>query len=327
MNEALGMLRTRKESRMRAFGTRQAAVQYSSLGYSTLAIGPVPKLQQQQYEPSPSIADVVADLKNGSCSPRASQTNSNGTATATTKNAPNGIDKSTVVSTLNSVPVVTKAAISQANSSTNGNGAIAVKSNTTSTSGVVAIVSASGDKPSFRGPKSQELVQFRKLIEQSKYDQVRDTAWKNPRFLIGSGDTPALLKESTRYNALHVAALAQNATMCELLLDIVGDPKFIQLLYGAKNAHHCAETGSILQDLYLNMPERGRHETPLHLAAKFGAVDVVNVLTSYAQCTSVRNSDGHLPIDVSFRRFCCCFVADFITILHYLFTDCLLARE
>lgn len=162
---------------------------------------------------------------------------------------------------------------------------------------------SNSDRPNYRGPKSQELVQFRKLIEQGKYEQVSDMVWKNPRYLIGSGDTPSLLKESCRYNALHVAALARNARMCELLLDTIGDPMFIQLLYGQTNAHHCEETSNILQDLYLNMPERGRNETPLHLAAKFGALDVVDVLTSYAQCAQSPNSDGQLPIDVSWLTF------------------------
>lgn len=50
------------------------------------------------------------------------------------------------------------------------------------------------DKPAFRSLKSQELVLFRKMIEQGKLDAVADAAWKNPRYLIGSGDTPSILK-------------------------------------------------------------------------------------------------------------------------------------
>lgn len=86
--------------------------------------------------------------------------------------------------------------------------------------------------------------------------------------------------------------------MCEKLLDIISNVEFIQLVYGKKNVQYCQETSGILQDLYLNMPERGRNETPLHLAVKFGAVEVVETLTSYPQCNQTRNSDGCLPIDV-----------------------------
>lgn len=157
-----------------------------------------------------------------------------------------------------------------------------------------------GEKPSsYRCPISQELVKFRKSIEQGNYDLVYTTVWANPRYLIGSGDTPTILKESFRYNALHVAALARNAQMCSLLLETVSDPQFILLMYGKDNQKTAEEVAKILLDLYLNMPEKGRNETPLHLAVKFGAVEVVEMLTSYKECQMNRNSDGLLPKDVS----------------------------
>lgn len=151
----------------------------------------------------------------------------------------------------------------------------------------------------FRGPTSQELVKFRKNIEQGKYEEVHSTVWSNPRYLISSGDTPTILKESFRYNALHVAALAKNGKMCSLILEIVSDVKFIQLFYGKDNARSAEEVAPILLDLYLNMPEKGRSETPLHLAVKFGALEVVEVLTSYKECQMNMNTDGLLPKDVS----------------------------
>lgn len=157
-----------------------------------------------------------------------------------------------------------------------------------------------GEKVSnFRGPTSQELVKFRKNIEQGKCEEVHTTVWSNPRYLISSGDTPTILKESFRYNALHVAALAKNAKMCSLILEIVSDIKFIQLFYGKDNARTAEEVSPILLDLYLNMPEKGRSETPLHLAVKFGALEVVEVLTTYKECQMNPNTDGKLPKDVS----------------------------
>lgn len=96
-----------------------------------------------------------------------------------------------------------------------------------------------------------------------------------------------------------MAAIAKHGKMCEALLKAVSDPNFIQLLYGKKNAQNCQESSKILLDLYLNMPERGRNETPLHLAVKFGAVEVIQVLTSYPQCSFTINSEGFYPKDVS----------------------------
>lgn len=161
-----------------------------------------------------------------------------------------------------------------------------------------------GEKASnFRGPTSQELVKFRKSIEQGKYEEVNNIVWSNPRYLISSGDTPTILKESFRYNALHVAALSKNAKMCSLILEVVSDVKFIQLFYGKDNARTAEETSPILLDLYLNMPEKGRSETPLHLAVKFGALEVVEVLTSYKECQMNPNCDRLLPKDVSLFSF------------------------
>lgn len=159
---------------------------------------------------------------------------------------------------------------------------------------------AVGEKPSsFRCPSSQELVKFRKLIEQGDKESVFKTVWSNPRYLVSSGDTPIILKESFRYNALHVAAIAKNAEMCSLILETVGDPKFILLYHGRDDHRTAEEVSKILLDMYLNTPEKGRGETALHLAAKFGSASVVETLTSYQECQMNPNIEGMLPKDVS----------------------------
>lgn len=117
--------------------------------------------------------------------------------------------------------------------------------------------------------------------------------------MVSSGDTPTILKESFRYNALHQAAISKNAQIAALILETVGDPEFIKLLYGKDDDRTAEHVSNILLDLYLNTPEKGRSETPLHLASKFGAVDVVEVLKSYKECESKKNAEGFYPRDVS----------------------------
>ncbi|XP_063237781.1 ankyrin repeat and LEM domain-containing protein 2 homolog isoform X2 [Bacillus rossius redtenbacheri] len=161
-----------------------------------------------------------------------------------------------------------------------------------------------GEKPSlFRAPRSQESSCVRRCIEQGDVAGVKAAVWGNPRYLVSSGDTPAIMKEGPRYNALHVAAKAGDARMCNMLLSTVGDPAYLALLYGEEDPGLCEERARILLDLYLNTPDKGTNETPLHFAAKFGAVEAVRVLVSYPQCDKrLRNKWDQAPKDIICSR-------------------------
>ncbi|KAK7874475.1 hypothetical protein R5R35_001562 [Gryllus longicercus] len=160
------------------------------------------------------------------------------------------------------------------------------------------------EKPSlFKGPKAQDLVQLRKQIECGDLKSVSSTVWSNPRYLVSSGDTPAILQEGSRYNALHVAAKARNTAMCEFIIQTVSDPAFVGLLYGDDDPESCQERAAILLDLYLNTPDKGLNETPLHFAVKFGAVGVVEALVSCPQCDkNPKNKFGQSPKDIVCSR-------------------------
>lgn len=52
-----------------------------------------------------------------------------------------------------------------------------------------------GEKPSpFKGPKPQDFVRLRKSIENGELETVEKVVWENPRYLVSSGDTPAILQ-------------------------------------------------------------------------------------------------------------------------------------
>ncbi|XP_068993058.1 ankyrin repeat and LEM domain-containing protein 2 isoform X2 [Neodiprion pinetum] len=158
----------------------------------------------------------------------------------------------------------------------------------------------------FKAPKQQETVQFRKFIENGDLARVKQIVWENPRYLISSGDTPAILKEGSRYNALHIAVrVACRADMCELILNTVGNPDFIKLLDGEDDYSNYLNRAQILVDLYLNTPDKGLNETPLHFAVKFGLKEVVQVLVSYPQCLKTpRNKYKQIPADIICSRKC-----------------------
>ncbi|KAL3265406.1 hypothetical protein HHI36_009611 [Cryptolaemus montrouzieri] len=162
-----------------------------------------------------------------------------------------------------------------------------------------------GEKPSpFKGPKPQDMIILRKSIEKGDYESIEVIIWKNPRYLISSGDTPSILQEGFRYNALHIAAKAKNAKIAELILNTVSNVNFVQLLYGDDNIENSKERANVFLDLYLNTPDKGLNETPLHFAVKYGAAEVVEVLVSYPQCDkTVKNKYGKIPSEIICDRY------------------------
>jgi ankyrin repeat protein len=157
------------------------------------------------------------------------------------------------------------------------------------------------EKSNFPAPKSQDLVKFRKEIEQNNMAKVYDLIMSNPRYLVSSGDTPSILKEGPRYNALHIAAMHNHARMVKLILQTVEQTQFIEHLHGFTNDPNIEVMCQNLLESYLNTPDKSRNETPLHFAAKIGALEVIEVLISYPLCKMKPNFEGLYPKDVSFN--------------------------
>ncbi|KAL7030023.1 hypothetical protein ACKWTF_006483 [Chironomus riparius] len=164
------------------------------------------------------------------------------------------------------------------------------------------VIQRSLEKSNFPAPKSQDLVKFRKEIEQNNVQKVYELINLNPRYLVSSGDTPAILKEGPRYNALHIAAMYKHAKMAKLILQTVEQPQLIELLHGIKNDPNIEVMSQNLLESYLNTPDKSRNETPLHFASKIGAKDVIEVLLAYPICKMKPNSEGLYPKDIICAR-------------------------
>ncbi|XP_064482095.1 ankyrin repeat and LEM domain-containing protein 2-like [Ornithodoros turicata] len=146
-----------------------------------------------------------------------------------------------------------------------------------------------GEKPSaYKNPKSQDVVRLRKVIECGDADTFRQCVWSNPRYLVSSGDTPTIMQEGFRYNALHVACMRCQPTLLKLILETIEDPKFLALMYPDDTVAVRSKRTAFLVDLYLNMPDKGRCETPLHFACKFGCAKSVEILLNHPQCDRTR---------------------------------------
>ncbi|KFP81089.1 Ankyrin repeat and LEM domain-containing protein 2, partial [Acanthisitta chloris] len=157
---------------------------------------------------------------------------------------------------------------------------------------------------SYKSPRTQDLTaKLRKAVEKGDTATFSELIWSNPRYLIGSGDNPTVVQEGCRYNVMHVAAKENQPGICQLLLDTLENPEFMRLMYPDDNDVMLKNRIQYIVDLYLNTPDKGGFDTPLHFACKFGNVDVVNVLTSHpAIVKNPRNKYDQTPAEVVCER-------------------------
>ncbi|XP_029412311.1 ankyrin repeat and LEM domain-containing protein 2 isoform X2 [Nannospalax galili] len=157
---------------------------------------------------------------------------------------------------------------------------------------------------SYKNPRTQDLTaKLRKAVEKGEEDTFSELIWSNPRYLIGSGDNPTIVQEGCRYNVMHVAAKENQASICQLTLETLENPEFMRLMYPDDNMDMLQKRILYIVDLYLNTPDKGGYDTPLHFACKFGNVDVVNVLSSHPLIVkNPRNKYGKTPKDVICER-------------------------
>jgi len=150
----------------------------------------------------------------------------------------------------------------------------------------------------FGGLKPQQLVKFRKSIESGNIDFILECVRENPRYLMTPSDTPAILQEGSRYNALHVSSKSGKSEVMKILLDIIkGD--LAASMYPEADSEQNSVRQQRLVDLYLNMPDKGGGDTPLHLASKFGHLEIVEILTAEEYLdTRVVNKFGETALDV-----------------------------
>ncbi|KAG8193463.1 hypothetical protein JTE90_023715 [Oedothorax gibbosus] len=159
------------------------------------------------------------------------------------------------------------------------------------------------DGSTLRSASSQELCQLRKSIERGDEIKFVNAVWNNPKILVGSCDTPSIVQEGMRYNALHIAAKSNQPYICQLILDAIENPKFLEQIYPLKTVAEREKLVHRLLDLYINTPDKKSGDTPLHYASKFGCVDCVKVLLAHPLCVpDCRNVAGFTPREIICNR-------------------------
>ncbi|KAH8869870.1 Ankyrin repeat and LEM domain-containing protein 2 like [Schistosoma japonicum] len=125
----------------------------------------------------------------------------------------------------------------------------------------------------------------------------------NPMVLVTSSDTPTILQIRFRYNALHVIASNGNVKLLHFLLNCLDSDEFWERLYPNASREASYWRQQYVLDLYLNSPELGNLETPLHFASKYGHIECVSILARH-HLTKLNplNSSGQTPADLAASR-------------------------
>uniref|UniRef100_A0A1I7ZB98 ANK_REP_REGION domain-containing protein n=1 Tax=Steinernema glaseri TaxID=37863 RepID=A0A1I7ZB98_9BILA len=173
-------------------------------------------------------------------------------------------------------------------------------SSETSVSGEQVVASEpSAPYPTASRPQLNEV---KRAIESNNNELFRKLAEQNPRVLINTqADTPTVIAEGCRYNALHLAAKVGNLFVTKYVLDLVQDHDRLAKVYDTQDVAFRSEA---LLENFLTTPDRGENSTPLHFASKFGHADLVAILASFSVCNlTTRNKYAMSPADVVCERF------------------------
>ena len=173
-------------------------------------------------------------------------------------------------------------------------GSHVVPSNVTVSDSILLSSPKPSEKSEFKSLKPQEEVKFRKAIEANPSDLefLVSCIEDNARYLVTPSDTPTILQQGQRHNALHVAARHGKADAARLVLaQVTGN--LMARMYPEEDRAQNIRRREFLVDMYLNMPDKGGGDTPLHLATKFGHLEMVRLLCSYHQTrTDTTNKFG-----------------------------------
>ncbi|KAI6646547.1 Ankyrin repeat and LEM domain-containing protein 2 [Oopsacas minuta] len=159
------------------------------------------------------------------------------------------------------------------------------------------------DPSDYKTPKQQDLNQIKLAIERTDSDRLEQLIASNPKLLVTSSDVPTILQIRCHYNALHIAALSDNAIAAKIILKHLNNEQLWELLYPKDQLSIRSSRRTNCLSSYVNTGDALLGETPLHFACKFGSVRVTAALITQSFIEIAKpNKEGQIPFEVICSR-------------------------
>ncbi|GFU12406.1 ankyrin repeat and LEM domain-containing protein 2 [Nephila pilipes] len=144
-----------------------------------------------------------------------------------------------------------------------------------------------------------DLHALHNIIRSGNEVTFNEFVWKHPNTLFDLRGIPHIVVDNNHFNALQAAARFNYPLICQLILDILEQPKFAGLLFPVTSFDFYSQTMRDITEMYLNSGSRNTGDTPLHYATKYGFIDCCKVLLSHPLCeASIKNHGGFTPEDI-----------------------------
>lgn len=144
----------------------------------------------------------------------------------------------------------------------------------------------------------RDLNVFKQSIVNKQLDTFKRNVFTNPRYLISNYfDSPTIIMQGPRYNAVHLAIRFKAPEILDFILDTINTVSFVQKMNPNLDSESLIDKRDHILDLYLNSPDKVNFDTPLHMACKICNLDCISILADYIPVldTEKLNKQNLLP--------------------------------
>lgn len=152
--------------------------------------------------------------------------------------------------------------------------------------------------------KTRDKNVLAKIIQEGNAEEFLRTVWGNPRYLLGSGDTPEIIHPGTRRNALHLAALENQLEICKHIMFIIQSDRFWREVYPVSDVLIDAAMSSNekkrIEGMDVELVREGKRENALRLReeSKSRLVDLYLNIQDGNERAKVKVSEVRLALNM-----------------------------